>query len=99
MHLKTRLWKTKGVWNEWPVALQVTEQVPKNSFIKDVLPSFITKITFGYLCEAVHDIINYPTFICPFESGKCGREGEKLEKFVYLENEKSFLDEIKSIKL
>ena len=35
--------------------------------------------------------------ICPFESGKCGNEVKKLQKFEYLENEKSFLDEIKSI--
>ena len=39
-------------------------------------------------------IINYSTFICPFASGKCGKEGKKFE---YLENEKSFLDEIKNI--
>ena len=41
----------------------------------------------------VHDIINCSTSICPFESGKCGKEGEKLQKFEYLENEKRFLDE------
>ena len=35
-------------------------------------------------------------FDCPFKSGKCGKE-EKLQKFEYLENEKSFLDEIKNI--
>ena len=49
------------------------------------------------LCKPIHDIINYSTSICPFESGKCGKEGEKLQKFEYLENEKSFLDEIKNI--
>ena len=43
-----------------------------------------------------HDIINYSTSICPFESGKCGKEGKKLQKFEYLENEKSFFDEIKT---
>ena len=32
--------------------------------------------------------------ICPFKSGKCEKEVKKLEKFEYLENEKSFLDEI-----
>ena len=32
----------------------------------------------------------------PFESGKCGKEGKKSQKFEYLENEKSFLDEIKT---
>ena len=41
--------------------------------------------------------INYSISICPFESGKFGKEGEKLQKLKYLENEKSFLDEIKNI--
>ena len=31
----------------------------------------------------------------PYESGKFGNEVKKLQKFEYLENEKSFLDEIK----
>ena len=34
-------------------------------------------------------------FYFPFWTGKCGKEGKKLEKFEYLENKKSFLDEIK----
>ena len=34
--------------------------------------------------------------MCSFESGKCGKEEEEVQKFVYLENEKSFLDEIKN---
>ena len=33
----------------------------------------------------------------PFESGKCGKEGKKSQKLEYLENEMSFLDEIKNI--
>ena len=45
----------------------------------------------------MHDIINYSTSICPFESGKSGNEREKIQKFEYLENEKGFLDEIKNI--
>ena len=48
-------------------------------------------------CKQIHDIVNYSTFICPFESGNCGKEGKKLQKIEYIENEKSFLDEIKSI--
>ena len=32
-----------------------------------------------------------------FESGKFGKEGKKIQKFEYLENGKSFLDEIKNI--
>ena len=36
------------------------------------------------------------TSICSSASGKCGKEGEKLQRFEYLENEKCFLDEIKN---
>ena len=39
---------------------------------------------------------NYSTSICPFESGKRGKEGKKIQKFEYLENEKSIFDEIKN---
>ena len=35
-------------------------------------------------------IINYSTSICPLQAGKCRKEGEKLQKFEYLENEKHF---------
>ena len=38
----------------------------------------------------------YSTSTCPFESGKCGKERKKIQKFEYLENEKSFFDEIKT---
>ena len=55
------------------------------------------KFTSANLYKAMNDIINYSTSICPFESGKCGKEEKKLRKFEYLENEKSFLDEIKNI--
>ena len=70
----------------------------------DVIKSsfFYSKLTYekgqestsAYLCKPVHGIINYSTFICPFESGKCGKEGKKLQTNEYLENLKSFLDEI-----
>ena len=36
----------------------------------------------------MHDIITYSTVICPFESGKYGKEEEKIQKSEYLENEK-----------
>ena len=45
----------------------------------------------------IYDIINYSTSICPFKSGKCGKEEKKLQKNEYLKNEKSFLDEINKI--
>ena len=44
----------------------------------------------------IFDIVNHSTLICPFESGMYGKEA-KNEKNEYLENEKSFLDKIKSI--
>ena len=46
----------------------------------------IPKITPSNLCKPMHDI-NYFTSICPFESGKSGKEEEKIQKFEYLENE------------
>ena len=45
----------------------------------------------------MHGIINYSASICPFESWKSGKEKEKIQKYEYLENEKSFLHEIKNI--
>ena len=46
-----------------------------------------------YASQFVHDIINYSTFICPTESGLCGKKERKSEQFEYLKN-KSFLDEM-----
>ena len=52
------------------------------------------KITPANLRKPIHDIINYSTSICSFESWK---EEENLQKFECLKNEKSFLDEIRNI--
>ena len=38
-------------------------------------------------------------FHLSFESGECGNERKKFLKIQYLENKKSFLDQIKSIRL
>ena len=35
---------------------------------------YLTKFYDATLCKPIHDI-NYSTSICPFESGKCGKEG------------------------
>ena len=45
-----------------------------------ILSSFriIPKITSANLSKPIHDIINYSTSTCPFESGKFGKEGKKL---------------------
>ena len=55
----------------------------------------ISKIASANLCKPIHGITNYSTSICPSASGKCGKEGKKLQKLKYLEKEKSFFDEIK----
>ena len=44
------------------------------------------QITSANLCKPIHDIINYSTFFCSFESEKCGKKGKE-----YLKNKKSFL--------
>ena len=38
----------------------------------------------------MHDIINYSTSICPFESKKSGKEEEKIQKFEILRTERAF---------
>ena len=44
-----------------------------------------------YASQFVHDIIDYPTFIYPIESGKC----RKKEKKIRQSQEKKLLHEIK----
>ena len=60
---------------------------------KMVLELFQTLHPLIYASQFVHDIINYPTFIYPIESWKCGKKEKKLQQFEYL-TKKSFLDEI-----
>ena len=50
----------------------------------------IPKITPANLCKSIHDIKNYSNSICSFESGKCGKEEEIIQKFEYLKNEEGF---------
>ena len=61
------------------------KQVQKNYFISYALSDqdfwVILKITSSNLCKPNYDIINYSTSICPFQSGKYGKEGKKLQKF------------------
>ena len=52
-------------------------------------------MTPANLRKPMHDIINYSTSIFSFESKKSEKEEEKTQEFEYLENGKSFLDEIK----
>ena len=43
-----------------------------------------------------HDIIYHSTFICPYESRKCGKEGTSTEMWISREW-KEYSDEINSI--
>ena len=57
--------------------------------------SYSKNYTTANLWKWIHDVINYSTSICPFESGKYGKE-EKNYKNLNISKTKSFLDEIKS---
>ena len=59
----------------------------------------IPKITSAKLCKSIHDRINYSIYICSLQSGKRAKEGKKSQKSEHLENEKSFLDKIKTFSI
>ena len=50
----------------------------------------IPKITHENFCKPIHDIINYSTSICSFESGERGKEEEKLQKCDILKKKRAF---------
>ena len=50
----------------------------------------ISKITSANLCKPIHDIINYFTYICPFVSGKCGKEGKNTKIWISRERNELF---------
>ena len=80
------------LWNKFTkISLLVRYYLSK--FDNAIKSSFwvIPNIASANLCKPIDDIINYSYSICPFESGKHGKEEEKLQKFEYLENGKSFL--------
>ena len=55
------------------------------------------KSTSVNLCKPTHNGMNYSNFMCPVESVSCEKEGKKLQKFEYFQNENSFFDEINNI--
>ena len=84
------------------------KQVQKNSFISYVLSDQVRwcnikqflSYSKNYVCKFMQAKLwhhKFSTLVCLFQSRKCGKEGKKLQKFEYLENEKSFLHEIKNI--
>ena len=81
--------------SDW--SLRVTKQVQENSFIIDIFCDQVwwydikrfwvtPKIASVNLCKPAYDIINYSTFICPFDFGECEKERKKLQKLEYIEN-------------
>ena len=91
----------------WLVALQVTKQVLKNSFISYILPQQVwwhnIKQFLSYskkdICKFIqanswhNKLFHFHLFFWIWKVWK----GKKLQKFEYLKNEKSFLDEVKNI--
>ena len=84
--------------NYLPVALQVAKQAQKYSFIRYILSdqvwwcnvkqfskackAVIPKILTSNLCKSIGDMINYSTFISPFESGKCEKQGKNYKNLI-----------------
>ena len=57
-------------------------------------------MSYQVLIYAVYDVINFKMYLQTTLKAMADREkkrGRKIQKYEYLENEKSFLDEIKSI--
>ena len=50
----------------------------------------ILKFKSVNLCKPIYDMINYSTFICPSESGKCGKEGKKYKHLNILRTVRAF---------
>ena len=85
------------LWNKFRrIPLLVIYYLTKFDVIPKTTSAVIPKTTSANLSKPIHYIINYCFSICPFVSGKCGKAGKNLQKFQYLKNEKSFLDEIEN---
>ena len=54
------------------------------------------KIRSANLCKPIHYIINYSTFMCPFESGKRGKERKNYKILNISRTKKAFFNEIKN---
>ena len=67
------------------ISLLVLYYLTKFDGVRSAIFWVIQNITPANLCKPIHEIINYSTSICPFESGTCWKEEEKLQKFEYLE--------------
>ena len=99
--------KTKVAWSSWPVAPQVPKHVHKKSFISYKLSEQVWCYKSGFLSYYKNDICKYmqenswhhKLFHCHFSFWiwKVWKGTEKIQKSEYLEDARSFLDEIKNI--
>ena len=89
------LWRLQNKFTK--ISLLVLYYLTKFDGVIQSRFSVIPNITPANLRKPIHVVINFSISICPFESGKSGKEEQKSQKFEYLENEKKFLDEIKNI--
>ena len=55
------------------------------------------KMCYKVLIWTVNDVINFKIYLRSTSKAMADRGGDKIQKSEYLENEKSFLDEIKNI--
>ena len=105
--LMEKVSKTKGAWNSWPVALLVTKQVQKNSFVSYILSDHVwwynikrfLSYSKNYICRFMPAISWHHKlfqFHLSFSIWNVRKGREKLQNLKYLENKKSFLDEIKN---
>ena len=74
----------------WKIPVLVIYYLTKFDDVIYVSFWVIPKITSVNLCKSIHDIVNYFTSICLFESGKFGKEGKKLQEFEYLRTKRAF---------
>ena len=61
-----------------------------NDVIYTAVFQLFQKITSANLEKPIHDSIDYSTFICPFESRKGGKEGEKLQNLIISRTKRAF---------
>ena len=58
----------------------------KNKRDLELVTSCSSGCKTAHLCQPIHDIINYSNSICPFVSGKWGKEGTKCNISFSIDN-------------
>ena len=83
------------IWNKFrKIPLLVMYYLSKFDGVIESGSRVIPKLTPANLCKPIHDIINYSTFICHFESGKW--EGRKKITIIWMSQEQKDLFTVRS---